>query len=386
MIVGVGAFERDNFGDLLYAELARKIAGNRFDLTLATPIAADMRPDIGIQLPAIGEVVQQTEPDGFWVIGGEVGATSADYVYGARFGTAALNALHAMSAVDREAHLRASGGGILYAAPYIPRPSLLDNTQDTALVLSSVGLAGIRGLPSARVDEIAATLREASYVSVRDHQSGQVMEWLGVEHVVAPDFAHCIGALYSPSPLDSEYILVQVPEAAFSSHDREIWIKAILEVASIVQLEVRLFLAGTAPGHDSITTAHVLAEACLSAGLHATVSTARSVFPRIDEIAGASLWVGGSLHGRIIAQTYGVPRVSFTKSKVNTYAAEWDAIMPYGVGPSGLGSGVQAALETRDAVASSESLTRAAIESTERAIDMLSEGRRNEPRSSDSDL
>ncbi len=54
----------------------------------------------------------------------------------------------------------------------------------------------------------------------------------------------------------------------------------------------------------------------------------------MDEIAGAYAWLGSSLHGRIVASAYGVPRVSIAKRKLDEYAQTWDPDMPWGVSPA----------------------------------------------------
>ena len=371
-VVAVGAFERDNFGDLLYAELARAVSGGRLDLSLATPIAADMRGDLGLELPALGQVLTEEGADGLWVVGGEVGATTPEYVYKTRFGDDAMAALQQMPREAKIAALTDAMGGVLYSAPYIPRPSALPGTRDATLVLNSVGLAGIGTVPADRSRELTATLLEASYLSVRDARSSEVLSGLGVEHTVAPDFAHSISQKYRPLQTDREYILVHLPEAAIAKHGADAWFSAVADMARVTKLEIRFFLAGTAPGHDRVQTADALAERCREAGIATSVSVARSVFPRIDEIAGARLWVGGSLHGRIIAQTYGVPRVSFLKPKVDAYAQQWDPRMPYGVEPSNALDAVVAALGTDPERGAADELSVAALESAERAIEALS--------------
>src|SRR5690606_38014138 len=78
----------------------------------------------------------------------------------------------------------------------------------------------------------------------------------------------------------------------------------------------------------------------------------RRPYDLVDEIAGVGLWVGLSLHGRIISGAYGVPRVSFTKRKVDAYASTWDPDMPWGVTPDRLDEAVAEALSPRVQAAS----------------------------------
>lgn len=372
-VVAVGAFERDNFGDLLYAELARAVGGDRCDLTLASPIAADMRADLGVKVPAVAQILREEGAEGIWVVGGEVGATTPEYVFATRFGDDALAALREQSAEDRTATLSKALGGVTYAAPYIPKPSALSRTSDAPLVMTSIGLAGVGNAPATRMQEITDTLREARYLSVRDPRSSEVLTTLGLDHQLDPDFAHAVSRQYTPRPTDGEYVLLHLPQAVVTKEGLEAWLEVAVGVARLTRLEVRFFLAGTAPGHDSIDTASRLADHCRALGLPASISTARSVFPRIDEIAGARLWVGGSLHGRIISQSYNVPRVSFRKPKVDAYASHWDSRMPYGVDSSDVLEAVTAALKVDVDPRTAEVLSDAAIQSAERALETLRE-------------
>lgn len=370
-IVGVGAFERDNFGDLLYAELARAVARERFDLVLATPVAADMRHDLGVELPAAGATLRDAGATGIWVVGGEVGATSQEYVYKTRFGEAALAALLRMPPERAHERMAEAMGGVLYAAPYIPRPSALTSTENASLALTSVGLAGVRTISDERMREVADTLREASYIGVRDPRSSGVLDALDIEHELAPDFAHTISQRYTPAPASDEYILVHLPQAAIEAHGAEAWRRAIVDLADAARTEVRLFLAGTAPGHDSVDGVTALAADCRQRGAHVTVSSARAVYPRIDEIAGARLWIGSSLHGRIVAESYGVPRVSLRKSKVDAYAEYWDPMMPYGLDPAGVADAAREALRSSSGRERPGAHGVAASESIEMAVEAL---------------
>jgi len=370
-VVAVGAFERDNFGDLLYAELARSVSAGQLDVSLATPIAADMRSELGVELPAVGDRLREARVQGIWVVGGEVGATTAEYVYATRFGEEALRALQTLPTEAKVDALTKAMGGVLYAAPYIPRPSAVEQTRDAVLALNSVGLAGIATAPPERARALADTLLEAEYVSVRDPRSSAVLDSMGVRHVLAPDFAHSVSRLHTPRRSDGEFALIHLPEAVFARHTRDVWLRPLVEAASATGLELRFFLAGTAPGHDRLETAQAFADSCRQLGVAASVSDARSVFPRVDEIASARLWVGGSLHGRIIAQSYGVPRVSFPKSKVDTYAAQWDPQMPFAVGPSALVDAMMAALNTDPDRRAADAHSSAALTSAQRTIDTL---------------
>ena len=64
----------------------------------------------------------------------------------------------------------------------------------------------------------------------------------------------------------------------------------------------------------------------------------------VDHIRRARVVIGTSLHVRIVAAAYGVPRVSLAKPKPTRYARLWDPGMPFGVALGELDAAVEAAL------------------------------------------
>jgi polysaccharide pyruvyl transferase WcaK-like protein len=132
-------------------------------------------------------------------------------------------------------------------------------------------------------------------------------------------------------------------------------------------LALRLLPAGTATGHDSIADyeqliAHLGRRA---PRLDAEIVTQRRPLELVDRIGGARVVVGTSLHVRIIAAAYGVPRVTLSRHKPTQYARTWDPEMPFDVGLDDLDDAVDAALASAGrahVAARSEELSRLAHE------------------------
>jgi len=62
-VVAVGAYERDNFGDLLYLEFMRAHAGEGLAIQLAAPIKSESSEPFGRTVPAAALLLAQGEPD-----------------------------------------------------------------------------------------------------------------------------------------------------------------------------------------------------------------------------------------------------------------------------------------------------------------------------------
>ena len=369
-VVAIGAYERDNFGDLLYLELMRHHVGEAVELAFVAPIGADMSEAFGHAVPAAAPLLAQGGYEAIWTVGGEVGSATAEYAYRTAFGDEAFAQLMGMTHRERAAVLRRATEGPLPDSPYVTRTSSHGYPR-AALVLNSVGLAGVAQAKGVRRIVLESSLREADFISVRDGGSRRVLSALRINHVLAPDLAHTLPYVRPLATVDPCYALVQLPEFAVTRHGLDAWVGAIASLTQLSDLPLRLFLAGTAPGHDSVRTANRLRDAIASATNQSVeVSTARGVWPRVDEIAHSALWVGGSLHGRIVAAAYGVPRVSIHSWKVDQYAETWDDEYPYGVAPETLSAAVEFALAKRNH-ADPEALASGALKSIQRATELV---------------
>ena len=88
----------------------------------------------------------------------------------------------------------------------------------------------------------------------------------------------------------------------------------------------------------------------------------------VDHIRRARVVIGTSLHVRIVAAAYGVPRVSLAKPKPTRYARLWDPDMPFDVALEQLDAAIAAALaraERPEAAEHAAGLSRAAHENLE---------------------
>ena len=199
-----------------------------------------------------------------------------------------------------------------------------------------------------------STLRVARPISVRDEASSKFLSEQGISHSLVPDLVHAIALTRPREPASSaDYILVHASERWLRSAEQEAFAESVAELARREGSEIRLFVAGTANGHDSVPSYLRLANTVrkISPSASISISAARRPWDRVDEIQQARLWIGTSLHGRVVAAAYGVPRVSLDVKKVARYAATWDPNLPYGVRPDELVEASVSALSAHGRVA-----------------------------------
>ena len=73
-ILAIGAYERDNFGDLLFLYVLRKLINNKAEVIASSIIAADTEPINGEFVLPYDILLKNHTFDGVYVAGGEIGA------------------------------------------------------------------------------------------------------------------------------------------------------------------------------------------------------------------------------------------------------------------------------------------------------------------------
>lgn len=310
----VGAFERDNFGDLLLALVTRDFLASDFEVDLTTPFESKTSELLPVTTRMYTKALEAGSPDAVWVVGGEIGGVTG----------AEAARMTGASPDEMDAELE---------SPYIPRPSQKLQTLDVPLVINSAGLSGIAtGEPHQRI-KTAAAIREADLVSVRDRRSFEALENLDLQTRLAPDVVHAIGRILRPPSRPRNTVVVQFKERLIDDRGVQRLVETLTEDERLRDMGITFVPAGISPGHDSIETYCRMMELIQRVQPERDVEVFRERDPLdiASQIAGSRLFIGTSLHGRIVAETFGVPRVSISFKKVDRYCDYWDPSMPFAV-------------------------------------------------------
>ncbi len=340
-ILLIGAFERDNFGDFLFALVTRSYL-KAFDVSYASTLASALPS--GEPVESIPGALQRRSWDSVWVTGGEVGGVDVETALHMALSGERGHAYRDAAQAGRGFIARALGHSSLDESAYLPPLARYPKNASTPLVVNSVGLSRIASFPESPL--CAAQLGivgQATEVAVRDRSSQDFLQSRGIPSMLSPDIVHSISArgdIQMPKQMSEHapYIAVQINTEVLRIHGVRTVSAALVAVARESRLRIRLHAAGTAPGHDSLAALAAIG-AVMSDDLgpqQVRVETERDPLAITAMIARSNLWIGSSLHGRIVASSYGVPRVSLENAKVSGYAETWDPEYPHGVAPEDL--------------------------------------------------
>lgn len=383
----VGAYERANFGDLLFLLISRKYRPEASTVA-AAPFSGDMAHLLGHDIPGLAETLASDSFGSVWVVGGEIGGTSMADAYRMSANTVDYGEWRRQTFSGRREALALVSGRAPAASPYLPRMSASPATRGCAFVVNSVGLSGLRGLRGSRRDEAWAAIEEAEYLSVRDAASSQLLTSRDIQHTLAPDLVHTILKHFPQVQRmrQADLALVQVKERVLLEYGPEEFAKSLATSRALRGFRIRLFSAGEARGHDSLELyRRVAAEFnLLSPGRRLEVGTAQRPLDKVAEIAEAGLWIGTSLHGLILSTAFSIPHVGLELEKLARYADTWSDPMPMRVDPSGLDDAIASSLaiaqevdlyeRARDLSASADASAlsaSAAIESHDQRLDIV---------------
>ncbi|MDP2110800.1 MAG: polysaccharide pyruvyl transferase family protein [Thiobacillus sp.] len=312
-----GAFDRHNFGDLLFPHLLEALLpGQVFDFCGLA--ARDLRAFGGHRVTPL-----PARPRQLIHAGGELLTCSAWQA-----AVMLLEPAAAAEAISRSGDDPAPAAawaarqlGTSRSMPYVVGHDAL--APGGKLVFNAVGGVDWGFLAAAQRDEVKAALQQADWLSVRDHVTQAALRAERIDAPLCPDpavmAADCFGETIrqhqDTGPVKAMrdafphgYLACQFSADFADDASLDALAHGLSRAAAATGLGVALFRAGAAPWHDD-PALHEKLRRRLPPG------TAR-MFPSLHLwdicalIAASRGTVCSSLHGRIVALAYGLPRVS----------------------------------------------------------------------------
>nr|WP_244817996.1 polysaccharide pyruvyl transferase family protein [Caballeronia sp. Lep1P3] len=348
-IVVFGAFDRHNFGDLLFAHVAERLIRERRPnarLVFAGLAARDLRAHGGHGVAALASVAARWRdaPVTLLHAGGELltcDAWEAAVMLMPPEDAQACIARYGARADERSAWARATLG-VDARAPYVIGREAFPHAA--SLCFDAVGGATLDARDPDFRAEVLTKLRAADDLSVRDARTQAILRAEGIAARLVPDPVTLVAELFDArirqhargaavanvrraSPRG--YLAVQC-SADFGDDATLARLARQLHALSAGSgLGIAFFRAGAAPWHDDIAVYGRLA-ARMRQGA-AILFDSLNVWDICALIAASAGFVGSSLHGRIVAMAYGKPRVNVLHpddaartGKHTAYAQTWE--------------------------------------------------------------
>ncbi len=336
-ILAVGAFERDNFGDLLFLRVLRDFMKNKdVEVTPASIIFSDMREINGEVVYPYDLMLKLYEWDAVWVVGGEVGGV--DVVGAILMDAVDVKGQHysSLSYNDREVYNK------LLSIPkedslsaYIPSVRSYVKNHKTPIVVNSVGLSNSRIGTEMSKNEVAV-LSQAT-VSVRENVSAEFCRENKIPYTLSPDIISAISYFRPIATKRNQkpYIVVQVNYALLSKTKLMKFASDLNKICSQLDAKIILLRAGVTFSHDDDILYKRIISGFKTLNQKHKIEQYEERDPLLiaQLIAGSKLCIATSLHCRVVSESYGTPHISLSNTKVTNYAMTWtEDEYPYDVG------------------------------------------------------
>lgn len=361
-----GAFDRHNLGDLLFPHItAAMLAGEH--LIFAGLAERDLSCHGGHRVRAQAQLAANLgdRPANIIHVGGELLTCEA--------WQAAVMLLppdqvqQTLLRLDRHPEARQAWArsklGTAALAPYTLPRSLFH--PESRIIYNGVGGVELGRCDAAMRTEVLANLQAANAVGVRDKQTLAHLQEAGITARLIPDPVVMLAELFGEkirrrtqgrelagilTAFPQGYIAVQF-SADFGTDATLIKIATQLDdVTSSTGYGVVFFRAGAVPWHDEL-----LCYQRVAARMHTPsvkIFTSLNIWDICALIACSRVYCGSSLHGRIVAMAFAMPRISLIHpdpanrpAKQAAFAATWEkAGMPATAGVNEIAHGIRQAL------------------------------------------
>jgi hypothetical protein len=348
-----GAFDRHNFGDMLFPHIIAALLPDA-PLVFAGLARRDLRAYGGPDTVSLAQAAHdyRSRPIKLLHAGGELLTCSAwqSAVMLLPPERAAQTVAYLGSRPQERQAFARQMLGLPACAPYTAGRELFPEAQ--AIVYNAVGGVDLCDGDADLRDEVLARLRDADLVAVRDRRTHDCLSGAGIASHLLPDPAVMVAALFGAkitaqagrgecaairSAFPDGYIAVQF-SADFGDDATLAALAGQLEqVAQATGFGIALFRAGAAPWHDELDCYERLRQQLRNRCVR--IFRSLDLWDICALIAGSRAYCGSSLHGRIVAIAYGLPRLNLcaaiqgTQGKIAAFTSTWDDPVLPGIVP-----------------------------------------------------
>lgn len=330
----LGAFDRFNYGDLIFAHVLKthiKKHIDNCDIIFVGLRKSDLTMYGGLKTRSISTLRKIKNNDSHLIIaGGEVLSSSWDSWL------SSLNRLYFYFSKTKKVIKMINFNRIAKFLSYgkTEYPFLISKKDFclTSVLYNSVGGSHIDSDFLDRNEINLKKLMHSDYMSVRDSSTNKILSSIGINSVVRPDSAIVISEMYPLNVLENlvdceikelvansiGYVFFQINKNLYSKNKEEI----ISQLSSIAQKHDVNFCfcpIGTAPHHED----HLALKNLNKKIINSFYVDKISIWNIMYLIAKSSMYIGTSLHGAITAMSYKIPYIGIEVTKLDSYLNTW---------------------------------------------------------------
>ena len=236
-ILTIGAYERDNFGDLLFFIILEKaIKDLNCNLVAGSIIFSDMREYFGRLVYPYHILLTNYKWDAIIVVGGDIGKCDIE---SAIYMSIKHEYFHEYFSFKNSAITAINGQNLAY----LPDVKSFENNQDACYVINSVG--GFNAWNDLETEKkVKKILLSADSISVRNKSSHAYLDSIDVENNLVPDVVHTIPLYHQIKDMDNGiYFLFQMNERLIRKYSIDSVSENLCEVIRKCKCKVYLFMA-----------------------------------------------------------------------------------------------------------------------------------------------
>ena len=342
----IGAFDRYNYGDLLfpiviekYLRENRKDLLEKYDLRYFGLVESDLSSVGGKKTQALKKLYNEDLSENSMVIvaGGDVlpARISSMDVDLSKSNLSMLCKKVIIKAINRRNFEKISMKkfNLNTRFPWIVEK---DNFKNNIFVAyNAVGGSTLNELPKFEVDEIKRNMSKSNYISVRDNKSLDNVKDLNSK--LYPDSATIMSNFFPINVLENKiskdvkkfikdtgnkYICIQSNLCSIRGKE-EILVREIEKIHREEGVEILLLPIGIAANHDDNIALNRLKKYF---NIKVNHIEKLNIYDIMYLIANSRFFAGTSLHGNITAMSYAVPHIGLNReiSKLDNYLKTWD--------------------------------------------------------------
>ena len=390
-IILYGAFDRHNYGDLLFPLIMERVIKDKYPdkkVIVAGLINSDLSEFGAPKTIAINKALKISKPNATIILaGGDVVACDWQSAYGYLLPTFIFPFYERFACryfPKTTDFLISRFAGLTSKLPF--NLSRDDLGSSRKVIYNSVGATGVSNvINETEMSSLSQVMNAANYVAVRDVFSQEQLKRIGCDSsLLAPDSATVMSSYISAEELEQQssfatkkllekyvdgYLVFQISQAHVRGKE-EAFANALTEASRKFKLPIVFIAIGNAAGHNDTAGIKRVTSMLAEDVLYDTY-VGGNIFDLMNIIRNSSCYCGTSLHGLITSMSFGVPRVALlpTLRKQINYMKTWDLQhMPKGITPKELTTAVEIAMSTstEDLQALGETLTNAYMESFNR--------------------